>query len=137
MLARILREQDRGVKNPLNCIKPEQVMQESRYYFETNRPVSRRAFRKNHARSFDVQDRQAQTIQAMIAEVDHSIMALDHSIEVEQQRAGVHDRSHYAYPMSARAMATRRDNLKMTRDALSERLANLAVSEPHFTAVAA
>ena len=136
-LARVLRGLNREIEISFTCVKPEQVMQNLRYYFETTRPAGRRAYRKNPARSFDLRDRQVQTIQAMIAEVDHSIMVLDRSIAVEQERAIVNDRSHYAYPMSARAMETRRDNLKMTRDALLERLASLAISETNFAAVAA
>jgi flagellar protein FliJ len=69
-------------------------------------------------------------LQAMIAEVAHSIMVLDRGIEIEQQRARVTDRSHYAYPMLARAMETRRDNLEITRDALVKRLSSLAGYEP-------
>ena len=65
----------------------------------------------------------------MIAEVDHLIMALNRSIDIEQERSRVADRSHYAYPMSARAMETRRNNLKITRDALAKRLSSLAGSE--------
>jgi hypothetical protein len=112
-------------------------MQNSRYYFETKRAAGRKTYRKNPGCSFDFRDRQVQTIQAMIAEVDHSIMALDLSIAVEQERAIVNDRSHYAYPMSASAMETRRDNLKITRDALLKRLASLAVSETNFAPIAA
>ena len=73
----------------------------------------------------------------MIAEVDHSIMALDRSIEIEQELSGVHDRSHYAYPMTARAMEKRRDNLKMTRDALAERLSSLTGSDLNQSVAAA
>jgi hypothetical protein len=103
----------------------EQNMQGFGYYFGTVRPVSRRAYRKDPARSIDAQHTQVLTIQALIAEVDHSIKALDRSIEIEQERAGVTERSHYAYPMTARAMETRRDNLKITRDALANRLSSL------------
>jgi hypothetical protein len=90
--------------------------------FETKRPEGRKAYRKNPAHSIDVQHRRALTLQAMMAEADRSIMALDRSIEIELERTGIRDRSHYAYPMSAKAMETRRDNLKSTRDALAERL---------------
>lgn len=112
-------------------------MQNLRYYFETKRPESQIANRKNPPRSINVQHRQALTIQAMIAEVDRSIMALNRSIEIERELARVNDRSHYAYPMTARAMETRRDNLKITRDALAKRLSSFAGSELSPAAAAA
>jgi hypothetical protein len=61
-------------------------------------------FRKNPARSIDVHHRRALTLQAMIAEVDYSTMALDRAIEIEREQTGIRDRFHYAYPMSASAM---------------------------------
>jgi flagellar FliJ protein len=100
-------------------------MQNLRYYFKTKRPEDRKAYRRNPACSIDIQRRQASTLQAMIAEVDHSTMALDRAIDIERERTGIRDRSHYAYPMSARTMETRRDNLKITRDTLAERLSRL------------
>lgn len=100
-------------------------MQDSRYYFETKPLGGRRAYR---ARSIDVQHRQASTLQAMIVDANHSIMALDRSIEIERELSGVNDSSHYAYPMTATAMEKRRDNLKITRDALAERLSSLTRS---------
>lgn len=112
-------------------------MQNLRYYSETKSPENHRASLKNPPRSIDVQHREALTIPVMIAEIDHSITALDHSIQIEQQLARVNDKSHYAYPMSARAMETRRDNLKITRDALAKRLSNFAGSELNPAAAAA
>ena len=102
-------------------------MQSLRYHYETKRHAGRWPHAKNPARSIDFQH--DQTIRAMIAEVDHSIMALDRSIEIEQELSGVYDRSHYAYPMTAKAMEKRRDNLKMTRDALAERPSSLTGSK--------
>jgi hypothetical protein len=81
--------------------------------------------RKKPARSIDVQQRRALTLQAMIAEGDHSTMALDRAIEIEREQTGIRDRLHNAYPMSARAMETRHDNLKITRDTLTGRLSRL------------
>jgi hypothetical protein len=127
-LARFLRGLEQAIKVLSDCFKMEQSMQNPRYYFETKRP----AVRKN-----SVQQTQVLTIRSMIAEVDHLIMALDRSIEIEQERTRVNDRSHYAYPMSARAMETRRNNLKMTRDALAERLSTLADSKPNLVTSAA
>lgn len=112
-------------------------MQNFRYYFGTRPAGERRAYRSRPACSIDVQHRQALTLEAMILEVDHSIMALDRSIEIEQELSGVYDRTHYAYPMTARAMEKRRDNLKMTREALAERLSGLTGSELNQAVAAA
>ena len=56
----------------------------------------------------------------MIAEIDHTIMALERSIEAELELAGVDDRRNLAYPTSARAMEARLENLRITRAALVE-----------------
>jgi hypothetical protein len=113
----------------------EQVMQSLRYHHETKRLGGRKPHGKNPARSVDFEH--DQTIRAVIAEVDHSIMALDRSIEIEQELSGVYDRSHHAYPMTARAMEKRRDNLKTTRDALAERLSSLTGSKLNQAVAAA
>jgi flagellar protein FliJ len=95
-------------------------MQNDRYYFETKRSQGRRDS------PIDIKQREALLLQSIIVEVERSILALDRSIEVEQERTGVRDRSHFSYSMSARAMETRRDNLKITRAALADRLSSLA-----------
>src|ERR1039457_2142317 len=110
-LAGILRGSRQGAKFRPTCAGAEQPMQNHRYYFETTRPESRKAYRKNPARTIDVKQREVLLIRSMIAEVEHSILALDRSIEVEQELTGVRDRSHFAYSMSARAMEARRNNL--------------------------
>ena len=69
--------------------------------------------------------RDARRLQAMIAEIEHSIMALERSIEAEQELAGVADRRSLAYPASARAMEARLENLGITRAALVSRLSSL------------
>jgi hypothetical protein len=50
-------------------------------------------------------------------------------IATEEQRAGIFDRADARYPVLARALATRRDNLKVTIVALALRLAT--ISEGH------
>jgi flagellar FliJ protein len=99
-------------------------MRNYRYHFETKSPEGRRASRNNPARTIDAQQREVLLIRSMIAEIEHLLLALDRSIEVEKELTGVRDRSHFAYSMSARAMETRRNNLKVTRDALIERLSS-------------
>src|SRR5664279_935065 len=96
-LASFLRGLQRGIKVSPNCFKVEHDMQNLRYYFETKGPADRKT---------SVHETQVLTIRSMIAEVDHLIMALKRSIDIELERSRVADRSHYAYPMSARAMET-------------------------------
>ena len=47
---------------------------------------------------------------------------LEREIQVEQDRAGIHDPGHYAYPTYAKAAINRRDNLKRSTDELKGQL---------------
>jgi len=73
-------------------------------------------------------------IQAMIAILDRSVLNLDADIDVELQRARVQDPSHFAFPIAARTMIARRDNLKVTIAALTERLAKVDSSSTQMAA---
>jgi hypothetical protein len=78
-----------------------------------------------HQRHFDVSDvafREAQRIRTLIADLDRLVQILDCNIVSEEERAGVADRSEAAYPMLARTLAARRDNLRGTVAALERRL---------------
>jgi flagellar protein FliJ len=59
----------------------------------------------------DEKKRRVTQIETMIAEFDRMIRDLDRDIETEQNRAGINDPAHYAYPTYARAAMVRRDNL--------------------------
>jgi flagellar export protein FliJ len=59
----------------------------------------------------DEKRRKVAQIEAMIAEFDRMCGDLDREIKTEQERAGIHDPSHFAYPTYAKAAITRRDNL--------------------------
>src|SRR5437868_3224841 len=63
---------------------------------------------------FKVEERRRRVaqIQAMIAEFEHMSAELDREIAAEEQRAGITDTSHFAYPTYAKAAAQRRDNLR-------------------------
>ncbi|WP_029352788.1 flagellar export protein FliJ [Bosea sp. 117] len=61
-------------------------------------------------------------IETMIAEFERMAHELDREIAVEQQRAGITDPNHFAYPTYARAAAGRRDNLKASADELKQQL---------------
>jgi len=61
-------------------------------------------------------------IETMIADFDRMSRDLDREIDAEEQRAGITDTAHFAYPTYARAAATRRDNLRLSADELKQQL---------------
>jgi flagellar export protein FliJ len=65
-------------------------------------------------KKFQVDDkrRRVAQIEGMIAEFERMATDLDREIETEQNRAGIHDPAHYAYPTYAKAAMQRRENLK-------------------------
>jgi flagellar protein FliJ len=84
-------------------------------------------------RKFQVDEkrRKVAQIEAMIAEFDRMATDLEREIKVEQDRAGIHDPAHFAYPTYAKAAITRRENLKRSADELRVQLedAKLAMGE--------
>ncbi len=64
----------------------------------------------------DEKRRKVAQIEGMIAEFDRISADLDREIKAEQDRAGIQDPSHFAYPTYAKAAAVRRDNLKRSAD---------------------
>lgn len=70
----------------------------------------------------DEKRRQVSQIEAMMAEFQRNIDDLDEQIRVEQERAGISDPAHYAYPTFAKAAMTRRDNLTVSMDGLRNQL---------------
>jgi flagellar export protein FliJ len=58
----------------------------------------------------------------MIAEFDRMCADLDREIKTEQDRAGISDPSHFAYPTYAKAAITRRDNLLRSAGELKAQL---------------
>lgn len=67
--------------------------------------------------------RQVAQIEAMIAEFDRKATDLDNQILAEQERSGIRDVDHFAYPTFAKAAAQRRDNLLASADELKGQLA--------------
>jgi flagellar FliJ protein len=65
-------------------------------------------------KKFQVEEKQRKLaqIEGMIAEFDRMAGELDREIVAEQERAGIHDPGHFAYPTYAKAATTRRDNLR-------------------------
>jgi len=57
-------------------------------------------------------------IETMIAEFERMANDLEREIKTEQDRAGIHDPAHFAYPTYAKAATTRRENLRHSTDEL-------------------
>jgi flagellar export protein FliJ len=72
----------------------------------------------------DEKRRKVAQIETMIAEFERMANDLDREIRVEQDRSGIHDPAHYAYPTYAKAALARRDNLKHSADELRAQLAD-------------
>src|SRR5258707_4657678 len=60
----------------------------------------------------DEKRRKVAQIEAMIAEFERMATDLEREIKTEQDRAGIHDPAHFAYPTYAKAAISRRENLK-------------------------
>ncbi|HEY2528296.1 MAG TPA: flagellar export protein FliJ [Xanthobacteraceae bacterium] len=75
-------------------------------------------------KKFQVEEkrRRLAQIETMIAEFERMASDLDREIRVEQDRAGIHDPSHFAYPTYAKAAIARRENLKRSADELRVQL---------------
>ena len=75
-------------------------------------------------KKFQVEEkrRKAAQIEAMIAEFERIAADLEREIRVEQDRAGIHDPAHFAYPTYAKAAIARRENLKRSADELRNQL---------------
>jgi flagellar protein FliJ len=84
-------------------------------------------------RKFQVDEkrRRVAQIEGMVADFDRMASDLDREIATEQERAGIHDPTHFAYPTYAKAAMGRRDNLKRSADELKTQLeeARLALAE--------
>ena len=70
----------------------------------------------------DEKRRQVTQIETMIAEFERMAGDLDREIKSEQERAGIHDPAHFAYPTYAKAAMTRKENLKQSADELKVQL---------------
>ncbi|MGH6839775.1 MAG: flagellar export protein FliJ [Methylocella sp.] len=75
-------------------------------------------------RRFQVDEtrRRVAQIESMIAEFSKMARELEREIATEEQRAGISDFSHFAYPTYARAARARRDNLQRSAEELTAQL---------------
>jgi flagellar FliJ protein len=70
----------------------------------------------------DEKRRRVAQIEGMIAEFERMAVDLDREIRVEQERAGISDPAHFAYPTYAKAAMQRRENLRRSADELKVQL---------------
>ena len=70
----------------------------------------------------DEKRRQLAKIESMIAEFHRMADELDDQIKSEQERVGITDVTHFAYPTFAKAAADRRDNLRNSAHELDDQL---------------
>jgi flagellar FliJ protein len=79
----------------------------------------------------DEKRRRVAQIESMIAEFERIASELEREIKTEQDRAGIHDPNHFAYPTYAKAAMQRRENLKRSATELRTQLdeAKLALDE--------
>src|SRR6267154_2143633 len=70
----------------------------------------------------DEKRRKVAQMEAMIADFQRMAADLEREIVAEQERAGIHDPAHFAYPTYAKAAMTRRENLKRSADELKIQL---------------
>ncbi len=75
-------------------------------------------------RKFEVDERRQTVadIETMMGELQQMVIDLERQIEVEQEKAGVSDVNHFAYPTFAKAAIQRRDNLKNSCGELEAKL---------------
>jgi len=70
----------------------------------------------------DEKRRRVAQIEVMIAEFERIATDLEREIKAEQDRAGIHDPSHFAYPTYAKAAMQRRENLRRSAADLKQQL---------------
>ena len=70
----------------------------------------------------DERRRKVAQIEGMIAEFERMAGDLEREIKSEQDRAGIHDPGHFAYPTYAKAAMQRRENLQRSADDLKVQL---------------
>ncbi len=70
----------------------------------------------------DEKRRRVAQIEFMISDFERMASELDREIQIEEQRAGISDKAHFAYPTYARAAMQRKENLLRSADDLRGQL---------------
>ena len=85
-----------------------------------------------HQRHFEIANatalREAAVIRTMMDDLNRTVRLLECDVATEEERARIFDRSNSAYPILARTLAARRDNLRDTIAALERRLTTMKAS---------
>ncbi len=75
-------------------------------------------------REVEEQSRKVEDLERIIREFDQMAADLERQIQLEEDRTGIRDHSHFSYSTFAKAAAQRRDNLRNSTEGLREKLAN-------------
>jgi len=78
--------------------------------------------------------REVAVVSKILADLVRTVQLIESDIVAEEDRARISERSDAKYPMLARSLIERRDNIKMTIAALEERLIERAQHEQVPTA---
>jgi flagellar protein FliJ len=76
----------------------------------------------------DEKRRKVAQMEAMIVDFQRIAGDLEREIVAEQERAGIYDPSHFAYPTYAKAAIARRENLKRSIDELEAQLRDARIA---------
>jgi hypothetical protein len=79
----------------------------------------------------NVIQREAAQIRSMISDLERIVNTIGQSIQAELKGARIRDHSHVGFPMSARALVARRENLEATIAVLAERLTEMEQHQIH------
>ena len=85
---------------------------------------SRESLIRLHRFQVDEKRRQVADLEAMIADFRRMEQDLENQIEAEQERAGITDVTHFAYPTFAKAAMDRRSNLLASIEELDSQLSD-------------
>jgi hypothetical protein len=80
---------------------------------------------KRHIEASTTALREARQTRTLIADIDRIVQILNIDIAAEEEQAWAFDPTLAEYPMLARTLTARRDNLRATIAALEQRLLNL------------
>jgi 3,4-dihydroxy-2-butanone 4-phosphate synthase len=120
-----LRSQNKDASVPLRLIA---VLQESLARAKTHAEYVEQRIADYHADSDRRTARRAlmnvADTERMIAEYDRKATELEKAIRAEEDRAGIRDPAHVAYPAAAKEKIARRDSLLSASAALKRRLAD-------------
>jgi hypothetical protein len=90
----------------------------------TRAAAKRRAIEENKRLAMiDALQRLRQRTEAVLVDLKKAASLLDTSIDIELQNSPTRDPRDVAFPMTARALIARRDNLRATITAISEEMA--------------